>query len=767
MVNVRDIFPRGQGGKRAMRTQNISYRWIGQKKWIVFLFSFCMPIFLFPAKGHADLPSYVNTMVVSTDIGTGGAPLLSASSGEGDILYQALYQPRKENGIQRHWVGNILKYVYKTDIETPGYELSDSWKVGAEKVGAATILAEKSPSQRKIYTSSFQDVIGNSTTSMVLLNNDLVNDSSKRAKLANEIGITDSELTGGFKRFIQWYRGCNDIVDANPDDKGRDDKLFDIFHSGLVIVGPPNAGISDSAYTDFLQLYNDPDNGQIRKTLIYAQSNAGLLHAFSHADGQEEWAFLPPNVREKVRLKGLKWIGNDYREYNDSTKESVTPRYLADGPTVAEDAYFASSQYTNVSGDNKYHTVLFAQLGFGGAGMYALEISDPDVPKFLWAVENPYESGESTIVWRGSGRYSGLSDYDYQHLRQTGSTAFVGFYKNASGEPCWVFLMGNGAQPNNNSFKQSLVYVGRIFDGSIVKIIYAPSAGQKAPIVTPVAVPMVFENNNAIPRQIKTFYVGDAKGRLMKGDLSNPNPNNWGSMTNVWTLPSTWGMSYTLDAATLDGEVWLFTGTGDLERYVTPPQGVTDNYFFGINANKINPNDNYKNTLQDLGELGTAANDNQKGWYMVFPLDKKANTVESLSTAPVVVNGILYFATNRLGVKKKGNLYYYTGEVLYSKMYAIHAKTGLPGWEWKTGDTTFKKRYFEIEKATVSGISLSGKRLAIGVTFQDATRNWEHPGFTVLGSNILYINDITGGNDGGESSVENYRIMTPLYWKTR
>lgn len=710
-------------------------------------------VFLFGGgAAFGELHSYPNITVLPDSISaTGGAPLLSTSAGRSDTLYQAIFFPRN----RRHWAGDLRKYVY----EGNKFELSKDWKLENSNPGTAgTILGETSPENRTIYTPAFTGFSGNGTTHMALLNSDVISDPDRLAALSEKVGITGGELglasaeaEAVQKRFIQWYRGYTDDPDST--DKERPDKLFDIYHSGMVVVGAPGAGIKDGNYPAFAEKNKD------RAMIVYVQTNDGLLHAFNDADGKEEWAFLPPNVRSKIRLRGLKWNNTVYTEAGSLTNSDI-PRLLGDGPLIAEDVLF--------DGETDYRTVLFGQLGFGGAGMYVLDITNPVSPRFVWALENSFEAKKQfsnanndntgVSVWIGANDpLSADAKYAYENLRKTGSTGFIGFYKSNDGtgeKRNWVFLMGNGAEPGNTEFKEAEVFVGKVSDGSLVKRIPSPISGQKGNIVTPVAVPL---SSTKEPRHIESFFVGDSNGRIFKGTLPS-DIENW-KMETLFSLTSTSGMSYSLDVATLNTsrgeEVWLFGGTGDLENFVVPRGSDKDEYFFAINTQKISANDPISK-LENVSDLAAdAPSTNEKGWYLFFP---KASG-ERITTAPVIVNGVVYLGTTVTKTDSKGKVIQQSARV-----YALDAKTGLPMWTIN-GE---KHRYFTVKDGIVSGISIAGKRLAIGVTFVSGTKEeweWSHSEFTLVGDNILYTETAMPGS--GDDAADGYRMMTPLYWKTR
>src|SRR5581483_9527739 len=74
----------------------------------------------------------------------------------------------------------------------------------------------------------------------------------------------------------------------------------DIFHATPTVVGPPTALIRDESYDVFSNLNKN------RKTVLYAATNDGLLHAFDALvtsgtrDKGELWSFIPPAVLPKL-----------------------------------------------------------------------------------------------------------------------------------------------------------------------------------------------------------------------------------------------------------------------------------------------------------------------------------------------------------------------------------------------------------------------------------------------------------------------------------
>jgi type IV pilus assembly protein PilY1 len=214
--------------------------------------------------------------------------------------------------------------------------------------------------------------------------------------LAEELGIRyalsgnsmlaadDPNIETQTKCFIRWYRG-EDPSCANWEQ--RKSPMADMDRSGIAIVSIPQGPWGDGKYLKFKR------DHEKRPERLYIQSSEGTLHSFNTETGREEWAFIPPQALRWARIAGLKavqvteqdspsfwkwnWYGND-----PAKADEALPREILGGPLVAEDVL------VNSSAGEKYATVLLGSMGYGGYGLYALDITDVAKPRFLWAIEN-------------------------------------------------------------------------------------------------------------------------------------------------------------------------------------------------------------------------------------------------------------------------------------------------------------------------------------------------------------------------------------------
>jgi len=118
-------------------------------------------------------------------------------------------------------------------------------------------------------------------------------------------------------------------------------------------------------------------------------ANDGFLRAIkagiAETDGVEKWAFMPTEFMTYSKLARLYTNSETVRYPNTSCSVSPTPTartYFWDGSLVA----YQSPDGTASTAPTK--TWLFATMRRGGRALYALDVTDPDAPKFMWRITN-------------------------------------------------------------------------------------------------------------------------------------------------------------------------------------------------------------------------------------------------------------------------------------------------------------------------------------------------------------------------------------------
>ncbi|MEE8060664.1 MAG: PilC/PilY family type IV pilus protein, partial [Gemmatimonadales bacterium] len=366
-----------------------------------------------------------------TTIQTGALSVASpavpaARVGSSNALYLASFTPSDDP----FWYGQLTAYPLQSDgtvqtdangniIATPLWE-------------AHTVLNGTSSGARDIKT-----VVSGTT----------VEDFAKIASVRTALNVTQ-DLDGNAvvnsndgNWLIDYVRGTNGTNPAW--------KLGDIYHSSPVLIGPPSSSYVDlnldrtidTSFTTFRISYATRDR------VLYAGSNAGVLHAF-HAGtwtgsdydtgtGAERWAFVPPNLLPQLQ---------------DMVS---THTYYVDGPPKAADVWLDGNS-DGVKAANEWHTVLVTGERRGGNAYFALDITNPGTaafpnpPAYLWTftdlnlgqtwsqaaigkVRLSLDSGSTTIerwvAFVGGGYVPSSGTYTYQFTDKDGKVLTRDFTK--------------------------------------------------------------------------------------------------------------------------------------------------------------------------------------------------------------------------------------------------------------------------------------------------------------------------------------------------
>ena len=626
--------------------------------------------------------------IIQTSQTTGGAPMVSPArteAGESSI-YVASFLPQESS----QWKGHLYQY-YVDEVEglsdDPEWDASDSLKtLGPDGRNICTIdwAGAASPKAQGL---------GNGSNFVVF---------STSAFLEDEVtGSGEYVLSSGFlAKFIDWVRG-SDVWNEEPISSSRF-MFADVYHGGVTEVGVPRANYPSQAYAAFAADHAG------RKKILYLQGNAGLLHAIDPEDeGKEEWAFIPPNVLGNGRLLGLK-----ANFANDGTVELINdvpsvPRYLLDGPLVAEDVLL----------QEEWKTILIGCLGYGGQGLYALDVTDPEEPAFLWAVENNIVSpdGSSALFydsrkihyWKRSGGlqadYSSFihseteEELDYSDLFRTLSTPILAY---ASGvveeqglwENRWVVAIGNGHPGSfEGTSPEGVVYMIDVENGEILRKLTVKDSGG-VNVLKPVCAPVTGFTRNLASRVLDNVFAGDIEGNVYSWTAY---PDNWGSSLQIFQAGGDdAGITYRMDVGVLGGQPWLFYQTGDMENLNYSSSGYR---LYALNTARASVGDPL--TIQDLDELSPiqGISSSVYGWYMNF----RTSPTEIPTTPVTFYNGYLLFGT-------------FSGDLLDpcaiggSRFYAVNAMTG--GGAWGDG-----KKYVDLGGLQITGITVFDDSVYLGV----------------------------------------------------
>jgi type IV pilus assembly protein PilY1 len=391
----------------------------------------------------------------------------STSLNNGAVVYQARF-----NGTD--WSGQLLAYKVS---DTGAISGSSSWEAGdlLNKLGAAnrTILTYDAaagagvPFQWASLPTAFKSALNGS-------------DGKGSDRLDWMRGVKTSEGAAAGKFRVRGKSILGDIVNSNPQ-----------------YVGAPNGDWADADYLDFYTKY------KTRTPMLYVGANDGMLHAFSAGtgpsgkddSGAERFAYVPSMLMSRLpTLTNLGYVHG----------------YFVDGTPIIADAKIDGSRWASV---------LVGSLGAGAAGIFALDVTNPDAvseadaaSKVLWeftADVDPdlgYTFGRPSIVRLHNGRWAAVFGNGYN------STAIN---SKADGK-AYLYVVFLDHQSAKNVWKLGTDYL-KIPTG----------AGSTT---TPNGLSQVFaaDIDLAVDGVTDVIYAGDLLGNLWKFDMRSTSQAAWG-----------------------------------------------------------------------------------------------------------------------------------------------------------------------------------------------------------------------------------------------
>ena len=173
------------------------------------------------------------------------------------------------------------------------------------------------------------------------------------------LSATDKALAENGTNLVNWLRGDRSYESSSGSVaalyRKREHVLGDIINGAPQFVGKPPFSYADSGYANFVA------TNSTRTAVVYTAANDGMLHAFSAATGEELWAYVPTFVMQNMYKLADSNYGSKHQYYVDAA------------PVMGD-----------IKVGNTWKTILVGGLGGGGAGYYALDITDPVNPLPLW-----------------------------------------------------------------------------------------------------------------------------------------------------------------------------------------------------------------------------------------------------------------------------------------------------------------------------------------------------------------------------------------------
>jgi type IV pilus assembly protein PilY1 len=315
----------------------------------------------------------------------------------GNRIYMAFFKPQESN----FWEGNVTKFGIADDNTIiDANDNPATWPNGAIREDAMPYWQTKDwadPTKSNYISNASRGIY-----TYIGYNKDLT-------ALSNEFTAGNSELTAVVlgnpthttTEIIDYVRGA-DVFDEDGDSNTTENRIVitgDVLHSEPVVVQ-----------------YNYPDDTS--KTMVYFGANDGMLHAvLDETDpdvdiendetnhGLEAWAFIPPDQLHRLKdmVEGL-----NHQYYVDSSPKAYFYDVDADG------------LIDTVDGDK---IILICGERKGGTSYFALDVTDPLAPKYLWRIDQSnsktgilelidtsiyvnnggsFQDGDALRIWNGS-----------------------------------------------------------------------------------------------------------------------------------------------------------------------------------------------------------------------------------------------------------------------------------------------------------------------------------------------------------------------------
>ena len=320
----------------------------------------------------------------------------------------------------------------------------------------------------------------------------------------NPLGGTDSTTIGEAR--LNFIRGdkSEEIGAISPtyNFRKRLSILGDMVNSGPVFVGPPTLNWPDYApFPTGAEAYSEFKNDTAvigRTKVVYAGANDGMLHAFDDDTGNELLAYVPGMVVSTGTGEGLHYL----------TDPNYAHKFYVDQTPTISDVYISSG------GSDEWHTVLVGAMRGGARGIFALNVTDPDLFQ-----EDPTKAAK-VVLWE----FTNANDADLGYTYSRPAIAMT----NAG---TWVAIFGNGYSENGSggSGEASLfiVDIAKGVDGT-----WSPGDYKKLStgvgsttdhngLASPALADL--DGNGTVDR----VYAGDLKGNMWAFDLEDTNPSQW------------------------------------------------------------------------------------------------------------------------------------------------------------------------------------------------------------------------------------------------
>jgi type IV pilus assembly protein PilY1 len=626
----------------------------------------------------------------------------------GDKIYLAFFRPEQVG----MWSGNIKKYgVAQTKDTSTGIEVGDILdRTGIKATDTDPNSASAGQffgTSKSYWGSGVQDggEVERGGVGQVLINR-------TSARNIYTYLATNSNLTHSSNAFTKTNTSITPSVLGVSTDADKNN-LIDFVHgydayddNGNTITTEKREWILGSFLhaRPFIIHYTD-------RTVIYAGSNDGMLHAFDDNNGEELWAFIPPGLLGRL-----------------SELHTNTPGIFVDGSPKAYITYGSDGYPTKA--------ILIFGLRRGGNKYYALDVTDPVHPTYAWKIDPDTMS-------------------QYAEMGQSWSSPVIGKIASGTGEQ-WVAFIGGGYDDGQDEAtppaddRGRAIYIVNVENGSLVwRYSHAENSAMTYSIPSDIT-KLDMDGDGKIDR----LYVGDTNARMWRFDIGNTDTT--ASWTGKIIFQSNPGASekrkifYPPDVTfEKDGSTeyeTLFFGTGNreapkittnIDRLYAVKDKNTGTILKDIDLVNVT---NYYSLSQ--GDQAAMLNDikTKSGWYIALD-----GTGEKSLASPVVFNKTAYYTTFTPTF----------GDVLLDPCFVGEGTARVYALKYTTGEAVFNMDLTNDTSGTV--IAKSDRSKVIGTAIPSGVI------ITVIGGQATAYIGVGGGVYTPQLSTR--KTLFPLNWK--
>ena len=631
-----------------------------------------------PATMKSGLTAAFNK--ISTELNSANSSTYAMASPNvitGDASYSATYDPSD-------WTSSVIASTMKYDVTYDTTSGTATTTVTATQIWNARdkLEALSSPAtSRKIITFCDTTPAGIAFTATALA----ACGSTGRLYYTSFASITGTTSTSSTPAadYLAYLRGdrTNElsatVSASNRIYRLRDYLLGDIVNSKVTAVGPPSEPyyeMYNTGYTAFKKSYVN------RKTVVYAGSNDGMLHAFDGTMpgttstgataaastctdcGQELFAYIPSFVygtSSTAATSGLASVGSPTR----------THYYQVDATPLSFDMDLAkvcnstttstSAVCSKVSTTPDWRTVLIGGLGKGGKGFYAIDVTNPGTRETtVLGVTTSATYGS----WTSEANLAAKVLWEFPKVTDTTTIARMGY---SYGEPIviktnkygWVAVFTSGY--NNSDGKGYFFFVNPL-TGALLETVVTSEGSTTTPLNLAHATSYI---PNHADFTADAIYAGDLQGNLWRLDLT-PTTAAYSSPTKMATLYKTSGTPQPVTTRSLvevnptTSKRYVIVGTGrllaDSDISSTAIQSIYSFYDGTMGFGEFQSASTYATALTRsaleantsmLTGIGSSPT-SSLGWYYDLSADSSTGIAERVNVTPTAYGGSALFGVN-------------------------------------------------------------------------------------------------------------------------